>query len=125
MKIESKNKEVISYELVASSNCKQTHIYGQTLEEISALHVISIRDIHSDDLKAMEQGRYACFILEHIKDYNVSQHYKKLQLVITLIECSVFVLKNSKRNKNGFYDKRINILEKCRTKAKKLLSAVM
>lgn len=124
MKIQAKNNEIISYELVASAHCGQTHIYGRTLEEISALHVAVIRKAESAELRAIEQGRYARFLLEHINDYNAVLHDKKLQLAITLTECSVFVLKNSKRNKKGRYNKLISILERCRADAMKLLSAV-
>lgn len=124
MSIETKNKEFASYELVASAKCKQVHIYGRTLEEVSVLSVSSIRETKCADLKAIEQGRYASFILEHINDYNVSQHLKKLQLAKTLTECSLFVLRNSKRNRKGFYNKQIGILEKYRAEAIRLLSAV-
>lgn len=124
MSIQAKNNEIISYELVASANCKQVHIYGRTLDDVSVLSVNSIKETRSADWKAIEQGRYARFILEHINDFNVSQHSKKLQLAKTLTECSLFILRNSKRNKKGLYNKQISILEKYRAEAVKLLSEV-
>lgn len=124
MSIQTKNNEIISYELVASANRKQVHIYGKTLDDVSVLSVSSIRETQSADLKAIEQGRYVRFILEHINDFNVSQHSEKLRLAKTLTECSLFILRNSKRNKKGLYNKQISILEKYRAEAVKLLSEV-
>ncbi len=90
------------YELAASVRGNFVEIYGRSLEEVCQRHRGAIKKTVSYDLRALEQGRYAIFMLSQIHNFPAHRRKAVLCHINFLLEDAVetlLSLENRERSK--------------------------
>lgn len=82
------------YELAASSRNGSVRIYGQSLDEICRRHADLVAQAGNPDLRAIEQGRYAIFMLQQL-DRLSDPRSVALKRIVALLEQAVATLEKS------------------------------
>lgn len=111
-----------TYELAASAMDGNADIYGQTLHEICRFHELSIQRVKSPDLRAIEQGKYALFMLSQIMNFAPSDHVNTLKRIILLCDCAIDTLIKLEGRNTTYYSVHISACRKCRGIAAELHS---
>lgn len=84
------------YALVAFTFQERVVIFGKSLEEICQMYRDSIEKTKRPDLKAIEMGRYAIFILEQWRNFGNCGYEIKLGAA-DLLNCAVTTLLDDPR----------------------------
>ena len=90
------------YELAASSRSGSVRIYGQSLDEICRRHAELAARAGHPDLRAIEQGHYASFMLQQL-DRLSDPRPIALKRIVALLEQAVATLEKSQNRPHGRY----------------------
>lgn len=94
--IKNQKDEKKDYALVAFTFQERVVIFGKSLEEICQMYRDSIEKTKRPDLKAIEMGRYAVFILEQSGNFGNCEYAMK-QGAVDLLNCAVIALLDDPR----------------------------
>lgn len=102
-KSQHRQSRAVAYELAATSRSKSVRIYGQSLEEVCLRHKDAIKRTASYDLRAIEQGKYATFMLSQIQNFSPGRRKEVLRHIIVLLETAIDTLSGLENHKKSKY----------------------
>ena len=117
----SKMEKNYCCELVASVTGETVRIFGYSLEESCRVYERIIKRMVSDEQKAIEQGRYALFILEQIEQFPFVERIVRLRYAGLLLNNAIGILEASEKNIRTRYSRQIELFRKNYLIADKLL----
>lgn len=91
-------------ELAASVRKNVVEIYGHSLEDVCQRHRQAIKNTASYDLRAIEQGKFAMFMLSQIQNFAPQKRKDVCRHIVVLLETAIDTLSGlENRNKSKYH----------------------
>lgn len=98
-----KPADAAGYELAASVRGETVGIYGRSLEEVCLRHKGAIKKTVSYDLRAIEQGQYAIFMLSQLDNFPPHRQAAVSRRITVLLEDAIETLHSLENRERSKY----------------------